>query len=556
MALLGAYQREALAKVLAERGFQLDPAPEGKRVTAIWVKNLDVFGEGDGRILGLFNLLHMTTRQHVIEREVLLRPGDQWSDAIAEETRRRLSDGAFSSYVVVAPVKTINPNEVSVLVVTRDLHSLRLNTDFEFQAGKFSHLRIEPSENNFAGRRKRVSAIFDMDLSRYSVGPSYYDSNIWGSRWRLYAQPRLLIGRDSEQTEGSESDTILSYPFWSLRSRWSSQIKLEHFHGTVRNFFGPNIRTFDDPATPTKELIPWQYRYRNLRLSAGVTRQVAGRVTQRFGAGYLVDVRRPEVFEDLFSATPESRSAFILDVLPRSERVSAPYVNYFVFTPRFIVFRDINTFDLPEDVALGPSLSLGAIWALPALGSERDFVSLNASIDYTGQWGDKGLLKFGAKGEGRANLNDNDLADIRMSGQLFVASPKVFSAGRLVLLVAAERLIDNKSVRNLFLGGDTSLRGYPIGAFYGTAMFRGNVEARTSSLRVAFSRLGLAAFWDFGHVAPTFKQLVIHHNLGAGLRLLIPQLQSTVIRLDWAIATQGPTAKLPGRITAGFTQGF
>jgi len=556
MALLGAYQREALAKVLAERGLQLDPAPEGKRVAGIWVKNLDVYGEGDGRILGLFNLLHVTTREYVIEREVLLRPGDPWSDDIAAETRRRLSDGAFSSYIVVAPVKAVNQNEVVVLVVTRDLHSLRLNTDFEYQAGKFSRLRIEPSENNFAGRRKRVSAIFDMDLSRYSVGPSYYDSNISGSRWQFIAQPRLLIGRDSEQTEGSESSTTLAYPFWSLRRRWSSQIKVDHFHGTVRSFFGPNLRTYDNLATPMKELIPWQYRYRSLRVSAGVARQTGGRIIQRFGAGYLMDIRRPEVFEELFAANPESRAAFVLDVLPRSERVSAPYVNYFVFTPRYMVFRDIETFDLPEDVLLGPQLSVGALWALPALGSERDFVSLNASIEYNEQWGDKGLFKFEAKGEGRANLSDNNLSDLRTGAYVFVATPKIFSTGRLVLRLGADRLIENKSVRNLFLGGDTGLRGYPIGAFYGTAMFRGNVEARTVGLRVAFTRLGLAAFWDFGHVAPTFKDLVIHHDFGAGLRLLIPQLQATVIRLDWAIATQGPTAKLPGRIMAGFTQGF
>ncbi len=39
-------------------------------------------------------------------------------------------------------------------------------------------------------------------------------------------------------------------------------------------------------------------------------------------------------------------------------------------------------------------------------------------------------------------------------------------------------------------------------------------------------------------------------------RPLRTELQPTVIRIDWAVATQGPTAGFPGRFTAGFTQAF
>ena len=50
-----------------------------------------------------------------------------------------------------------------------------------------------------------------------------------------------------------------------------------------------------------------------------------------------------------------------------------------------------------------------------------------------------------------------------------------------------------------------------------------------------------------------------HHDFGVGLRWLIPQLSSSVVRIDWAIATDaGPYTSpgLPGRISAGFAQSF
>lgn len=557
VAALGTYQQEALQKVLAARNLEVDPNPAGKRVAGIWVKNFDVFGPEDSALLTWLNVFHMTTRETIIAREVLLRPGDVWSDDIAEETRRRLMDPLFTSYVVVMPVRAVNPNEVFVLVVTRDLFSLRLNTDFEFQAGVFSLLRIEPAENNFLGRRKRVAGVFEMDLGRVSVGPTYYDSNIWGSRWRLSSAVRAMFARETSNYEGTASETTLDYPLWSFARKWSFSTTFSHFDGTQRSFLGPNLRTYDDKLTPAVETLPWRYGYRRLGTSTGVVRQYGTTVLQRFGAGYSFNVRRPRLFEEDFASTaPDVREDFIRDVLPRSERVSSPFVTYFVFTPRFVTFRDVDTFDLPEDRSLGPSLSLYLGWSEPSLGSERRFVDLSGVLGFDAEIGHRGLLRLSASGSGRADVEHNDLYDARWSTNAFFATPQMWRVARVVVRLGTDRLVDNQNLRNVAIGGDSGLRGYPINAFFGPALVRGNLELRSAPLRLAFARLGLAAFWDFGHAAPRFADLVIHHDFGLGFRLLLPQLQPTVIRLDWAVATQGPTAGLPGRFTAGFTQAF
>jgi hypothetical protein len=62
-----------------------------------------------------------------------------------------------------------------------------------------------------------------------------------------------------------------------------------------------------------------------------------------------------------------------------------------------------------------------------------------------------------------------------------------------------------------------------------------------------------------GHAADAYGALVPHHDFGVGFRWLIPQLNSSVVGIDWAVATDaGPftRAGLPGRITAGFMQSF
>ena len=72
-------------------------------------------------------------------------------------------------------------------------------------------------------------------------------------------------------------------------------------------------------------------------------------------------------------------------------------------------------------------------------------------------------------------------------------------------------------------------------------------------------RFGALAFYDIGDAADGYAKLVLHQDLGFGLRWLIPQLNSSVIRFDWAFALEDGNltrAGWPGRITAGFEQVF
>jgi hypothetical protein len=76
-------------------------------------------------------------------------------------------------------------------------------------------------------------------------------------------------------------------------------------------------------------------------------------------------------------------------------------------------------------------------------------------------------------------------------------------------------------------------------------------------------RLGGLVFADAGHAAEAWKDLQLYGDAGAGLRLLIPQLNAEVLRCDWAFPFRGYQtgsgtlrAGWPGRLSCGFRQAF
>src|SRR6185436_19220727 len=88
---LGKIERESVDDALASLGARIDPAPEGKTIGRIVVMNQDVFSKRDW-YFQLLNFFHWTTRGYILERELLLRPGQRWDQALVEESTRNLQN--------------------------------------------------------------------------------------------------------------------------------------------------------------------------------------------------------------------------------------------------------------------------------------------------------------------------------------------------------------------------------------------------------------------------------------------------------------------------------
>jgi len=545
------YEAQALSYALKLRKLRVDPHPMGKRVRKLHVVTLRVFSKRD-RWLQFFNIFHWRTKEYIIEQEIVLRPGKMWDPERVKETERRLRDPLFTSLVVSAPVQSPEPGTVDYLVVTRDMWSLRLNSNFEVQSDSatgdsvLSLLLIAPSENNVFGYRKQAALVFDMDLGKYLIGPRYVDKNIAGTRLTLSARASAIFNRKTDKLEGSTSAAVLQYPFWRLSTRWSGGISLSQFNGVVRLFQGLDIYTFENPDTGNT--LPYEYRLRQLNIEPSAARAFGHKLIHRVRVGYRFASTRASVLDDFPSTNPRDRDA----LLPRSERVSAPFLRYSLFTPEYRRYRNINTYDLAEDFQIGPSFQAEASYGSKVLGSENEHVALSSTLQWRADIGG-GYAVASAGGYGR--VQDGSLIDRRLELSAKVVGPEWFGLARLVGRIGYSGRFHETQNRFFQLGGSSGLRGYEIGAFSGTKRVLGNLELRTRPWRVWFSRVGGVAFWDGGGTADHLGDLRFSNDVGLGLRALLPQLSPLVYRLDMAFPLNGGTAGQP-RFFLSFGQVF
>jgi hypothetical protein len=568
---------------LASMGLVIEPAPEGKVIGRTFVVTQPVFSTRDG-YFQLLNIFHRTTRDVVLERELLLKRGQPYDPLLIEETTRniqtplpftiagqRLYPPDVSSVVVITPVRSSVPNEVDLLVVTRDLWSLRFNTDFEFQQNTFTLLETSLSENNLFGWRKYLSLGFGFDQGAYHAGPTYVDPNIHGTHLTLWTSALLYAGRETGHYEGNYELVSLHRPLYALASQWGAGVDVIHQDVISRVFLGNGLRLVDLADAPGLDDIPYEYRRRTVTVDANAVRSFGSDVIQRLTAGYLVDLRRSEVLAD-FPGDPAQASLFLSEWAPVTEHRSEPYLRYELFTPRYVVLRDLGTFDLRESQQVGILARVRVSEGLTELGA--DFRALGGGVTAGVATAPGGsYLSLSAGVSARLRHDNGSLIDQNAGAAAFAATPLI--AGVLRIVVEGE--IDTKRADTShtpyvlgallaplgygigYLNGASALRGYQIGEFIGDAVFVGHLEIRTAALAIASQRVGVVGFYDIGDAAPALANLVPRSDLGLGLRWLIPQLNSSVIRADWAVPLADgivTRAGMPGRFSAGFQQAF
>ena len=135
----------------------------------------------------------------------------------------------------VSPV----PGQVDLLVVTRDVWSLRFNTNFEYQGNALTLIQTSLSENNLFGWRKFLSVRFNRDQGTYNYGPDYFDPNIHGTRWMLLRVGALSTPRATTGNYEGDSELVsLHYPLYSLATKWGGGVDVIHQNVVFRGFRG------------------------------------------------------------------------------------------------------------------------------------------------------------------------------------------------------------------------------------------------------------------------------------------------------------------------------
>ena len=255
---------------------------------------------------------------------------------------------------------------------------------------------------------------------------------------------------------------------------------------------------------------------------------------------------------DVSGYSPLQVQRFIADELPVSDQRIGPFVQLHAHRTDYRALLEIETLGLQEDFRRGHDLLLRLYSGIGALGSTRELVGSQASLAYTLPIGDGFVRPVVSSTIEVASLNrDNAL----IQTALRFVSPRL-GFGRLMIDGEFFDRYHNYSNRHYALGGDNRLRGYEPGAFVGDKLIALNSELRSSSLDILSAQVGVAAFYDVGDAKNEIDQFRLKQSVGLGLRVLFPEFDRIVMRVDWGFPLSPGYSTFPGGFYLSFGQAF
>ncbi len=537
-----ALERSVIAQQLSQRGLSLESAPEGKRIEQIQIVPIDVFDERDP-MPDFVNVFHATTGEQVIRRELLFKEGEPYRLAFAHETARNLRSLQQLSIVLVVPVQGSRPDRVRVLVITKDVWSLRLNWALDLSNSHITSLVLNPSEENLFGSHAIVGALFIMDPASYSLGFSLAHRRLFGSHEQVALSASFINNRYTGVNEGSFGAFRYGQPLYSLDTKWSWGTSISWRTDIARRFKGVTVATTAG--------IPVEYNRDRLYGGYELVRSFGRRFKYDLSLGVEAD-RRVYSTRDLSGHSQQAIDYFVANELPVSDQRIGPFVQLHAHRTDYRSLLEIETLGLQEDYRRGHDLLLRLYTGIGALGSTRDLLGSQASLAYTLPVGDGFIRPVVSSTIEYASLNRNDAL---FQSALRVVSPRL-GFGRLIVDAEFFDRYYNYLNRYFALGGDNRLRGYVPGEFHGANLIAINTELRSSSLDILSAQVGAAAFYDVGDAKDHVEQFRLKQSVGLGLRVLFPEFDRIVLRADWGFPVSPGYQSFPGAFFLSFGQAF
>ncbi len=538
------YEDRLIAWALELHQRELEPEPVGKRVEEILIASEEIFAPSDPYPLFL-NIFHKKTRESVIRREVLVQEGEAWEPSHVLETERNLRRLFILAVVKVVPVKG-KDGGVALMVVTKDRWSLRLSNSFTLIGSLLQYLQLQLIETNFNGWGQQLAVNMILRLDTLTVGQSFTERRLFGSYWAFAETANLILNRQTGAPEGTSGAVSFGRPIINLDQTWGVVLNGSWNARRRRVFRGANIWQLPYPDEGGTETVPYVYDVREFAGEASYTRS--------WGRALKVDLTGAVGgYVHQYAPPPDSLREEQIDwlranYLPRSENVTYLSGFFRAFPSDFKVLRNIDTYELSEDFQLGWLAQAGVRWALPLPFAPNHFIELATSVRYRFYKADD--LFTVQVGAGVRLRPGQTSANQRFSAEVLNYSPRFFG-GRFVQRVLVDFKFNDLDNRQLLLGGSTGLRGAFPDQVSGRHLVLGNFEYRARPFEILSNWLGIVLFYDVGSAfdaRPTFV-----HTTGIGFRLLLPQLNREVLRIDFGFVINGPIPG-PDRIVASWGQ--
>jgi hypothetical protein len=526
------YEQQTIDEALAKLKAKVEPSPDGKTIERIDVVPLEVIEDRDP-LPNWLNVFHATTRRSIVRREMLLHEGDAYNQALVDETIRNLRQLTQLSVVLVVATAGSAPDRVRVVIITKDVWSLRASWNLVAPSGRIELFELHPEERNLFGTHQTVSANFILQPSAYTVGAGYSIPRIGTSRIAVVSSADVMINRATGSPEGSFGQLVAGQPLFSGLADWAWDASTQWQDIVQRRYSNAEVFNYSDPRTG--QSVPWEWRAREYQTFYELRRSFGWETKHDFTFGVGID---QQIYRtDFPGADPQTVFDFRTKKVPVSDTRVGPAFQYETYTKRYLRVVDFDTLALQEDYRLGHDIVLGVSPSFHALGSTLNILSLSASAQYTFAIRD-GMYRFGA-----ITLTEptpDGVAQAYVEPFMHFVTPSIGKVGRLVVDAALQYRWRNYLNIKEYLGGDTRLRGYPTEFFAGNNFVAYNVEFRSRPVEILSCQLAAVGFFDSGDAFDGRSDFQLYQAIGVGLRALFPQLDRGVFRADFGFPLQRP----------------
>jgi hypothetical protein len=471
-------------------------------VRAVVVERDDVFaGAERGALARLANALHVRTRASVVERELLLAPGDRWDPLLAAESARNLRALRVFSRVEVDSAHT--DSGLVLRVRTRDGWSTWPVIDFA-TAGDESRWTLGVTEENLLGTAATAALSYTDDPDRTIVAASWYQP-------RLFARRGYLSLGYQDRSDGQAVSLSGGQAYTTLAAPWGAALHVQESDGTVFRWRAGR-RDADADVRRAAALV---------RVEASVAPRASARGYLRLGV--LAQLRRDDTVSAGTPAAPLARTMTAAAGLTLDWRRA-----------RYLVTRNYRSFARAEDVDLGTALRLAALAAPRGFGYDDDGLGLSASGRAALRLPGESFAVVAASAGGRFTTAGLD------SGTVLLDARAVLRGGRGGALVLAA---EGGARRRPPPGGEFDLglgvgpRAFGAHAFTGDRYLFVAAEARWAVVEElgGLVGVGLAAFAEHGGAWFDGEPRRTGTDVGAGLRLGPSRTAAgSVLRIDLA----------------------
>lgn len=485
-------------------------------VGEIVLEKNDVFDLSDERennaLYRLINKLHIITKDSVIEKQMLLQPGELYSKRLADETERILRARGYFYDAAITPVNAAD-GKVDLHVRTNDVWTLKPGISVSRSGGE-NKLGMELEEINLLGYGQEVRISRTDDVDRTSNLFEIRDPHI-ASTWM---RGSLSL---ADNSDGHRNFAELVRPFYSLDTRWSlGGSVLDDEHRSAFYSLG-------------EQAAEYAQEQQLFSIFGGWSNGLQNGWVRRYLVGFNTD-------ENQFSPVVDGTLPVLL---PEDRHLVYPFVGLDLLEDQFEKTSNKELIGRTEDFYMGQRLYATLGYSSESFGADRDALLYTASYNrgygsleskalITSYWA-RGRLEDGESKNSILGLNAR-YYDQQTEKRMFFATVEGVHGNDLDLDNVVE------------LGGDTGLRGYPLRYQSGDAKLLLTAELRYFSDWYPFRlvRVGGAIFADAGRVwgdnPVSEENLGWLRDVGFGLRFAPTRSGfNRVIHLDIAFPLDG-----------------